>query len=270
MLDIKKIDSIEQLRRLKQQYIEQVTAPLDGMWLTGFVPIANHFGFYKNEMLIGFCCVNQDGYLLQFYVDPGNQIQAASLFELIINKNDLAMGKVNGAFVSTAEAQYLSHCLDNFTSFKVNSLMYQQGDTVTLVHESELEMVSITLDQLSVVVEFAKTNMGAPEEWLTGYFSNLFKRKELYGYWQNNQLVATGEFRMNDKYQIEYVDLGMIVATSERGKGIATNVLKFLINIAQSKGLKPICSTEKDNIGAQKAISRAGLISGNRIVQFDV
>jgi hypothetical protein len=33
--------------------------------------------------------------------------------------------------------------------------------------------------------------------------------------------------------------------------------------------LKPIFSAESTNIGAQKAISRAGFFAGNRIVQFD-
>jgi hypothetical protein len=46
-------------------------------------------------------------------------------------------------------------------------------------------------------------------------------------------------------------------------------VLKYLLGIAESRGLKLICSTEKITIGAQKAINRAGFISANRILQFD-
>lgn len=33
-----------ELQTLKEGYIQQCTAPLDGMWLTGFVPMAAHFG----------------------------------------------------------------------------------------------------------------------------------------------------------------------------------------------------------------------------------
>lgn len=74
---------------------------------------------------------------------------------------------------------------------------------------------------------------------------------------------------MFDEYQTEYADLGMIVAQSQRGKGIATQVLNRLVNSANERGLTPICSTESSNLGAQKAIKRAGLTSQNRIIQIE-
>ncbi len=61
----------------------------------------------------------------------------------------------------------------------------------------------------------------------------------------------------------------MIVAQSQRGKGIATQVLQFLVASANERGLIPICSTESSNLGAQKAIKRAGLVAQNRIVQIE-
>ena len=124
-------------------------------------------------------------------------------------------------------------------------------------------------EQLSEMVDFAKINVGAPEQWLTGYYTNLINRRELFGFWQNGRLLAAGESRGYDEYQTDYADLGVIVDESARGNGLATNVLKQLTIITEDKGLKPILSTEKNNIGAQKAISRAGFFAGNRIVQFD-
>lgn len=268
MIQIKKVESIAQLSELKQQYINQTTAPLDGMWLTGFVPMARHFGFYANEELVGFCCINDDGYLLQFYLCPQHRDQASLLFDSIITRNNAPVGKINGAFVSTAEPQYLSYCLDSFSSFKVNALMYHLGEKTT-VPASSLKLTLVKAEQLTELIEFAKNAIGAPEEWLTGYYTNLINRQELFGLWQEDRLVAAGESRGYDEYQTDYADLGMIVAKSERGKGLATSVLKQLVTITKAKGLKPICSTEKTNIGAQKAIGRAGFFSGNRIIQFD-
>jgi RimJ/RimL family protein N-acetyltransferase len=71
-------------------------------------------------------------------------------------------------------------------------------------------------------------------------------------------------------------DLGVIVSAAHRGKGIATKVIKQLIAYARAKELRsqgakelrPICSTEKGNAGAQKAISRAGFIAHHRIIEF--
>lgn len=269
MIEIKTIESLDKINELKKQYFTQSTAPLDGMWHFGFVPMANHFGFYEDSTLVGYCCVNSEGYLLQFYLSPIAKTQGKELFTLIAQNNSSVVGTVNGAFVSTAEPHYLSLCLDNSASFNVNALMYQQ---ITPPNANKICDIDITLakqDQLVNFVEFAVTNIGAPKEWLLDYFNNLICRQELWGYWKKDQLLATGECRLRDEYQTEFVDLGMIVAKSKRGQGIATRVLNCLVLLANERNLIPICSTERSNLGAQKAIYRAGLEPLHRIVQFD-
>ncbi|WED29703.1 GNAT family N-acetyltransferase [Vibrio sp. DW001] len=269
MLEIKKIGSIDEIRELRAAYFEQTKAPLDGMWHFGFAPMSNHFGFYEDKALVGYCCVNEDGYLLQFYLSPVAKVQATELFTLIAQQNSVDIGEVVGAFVSTAETDYLSLCLDNSSSFTVNALMYCQNTTSKVDQTKWLEMKMANQEQLKSFVEFAIEAIGAPEQWLSGYYDNLIKRQELWGYWIDEKLVASGECRLFDEYQVDFADMGMIVAKSERGKGIATRVLRFLKNRAAEQGLKVMCSTECGNTGAQKAIMRAGLTSSNRIVQFE-
>lgn len=271
MLEIKKNTVTEQLSDLKQQYMELTTAPLDGMWLCGFVPMAKHFGFYEGDTLVGFCCINEEGYLLQFYLCSEFETQASPLLHSILTQNDSPTGKINGAFASTAEPLYLSICLDTFSTFKVSTLMYQLSNRPQKAYKLEpvLQMKVVTIEQLAEAVDFAKKALGAPEKWLTEYFTNLINRQELRGFWKKGQLLATGECRGFDDYQQEYADLGFIVDESQRGKGLGTQVLRHLICVAVKKGLQPICSTEKTNIGAQKAMSRAGLFASNRIIQLN-
>ena len=270
MIQIKNIESLELLNELKQQYMEQTTSPLDGMWMVGFVPMANHYGFYDNGKIIGFFCINEDGYLLQFHVVPEKQNMASVLFNSVLTPKDLSVDNIKGAFASTAEPHYLSLCLDNFPQVKAHTLMYKAIKEEKKVEQAKIQMEIVQPAQLEEAVEFAKTAIGAPEEWLTGYFSNLINREELHGYRKAGSLVATGECRGFDQYQTEYADLGFIVGQSERGEGLGTKIFKYLVTLAETKGLKPICSTEITNIGAQKAISRAGLFAGNRIIKFDV
>jgi len=268
MLTIKKIEETVQLDALKLQYLNSTTAALDGMWLCGFLPMAAHFGFYENEILVGYCAINADGYLLQFHLDPQSQLQASELFTLIIEQNSTVIGEVQGAFVSTAEPLYLSLCLDNYANHETNSLMYQQNCAAIPYQGESIEMQIASDVQLSDFVQFAVNAIGAPEEWLTGYYQRLINRQELFGYWEHGKLLASGECRLFDTVQTEYADLGMIVAESERGKGLATQVLNHLVTCAGMKGLTAMCSTEMTNIGAQKAIVRAGFTSCHRIIQF--
>lgn len=269
MIEIKRIDSIETLSALKQKYLEQTVAPLDGMWLLGFVPISQHFGFYEDNQLAGFCCINNEGYLLQFYFSPQYSYQANDLFALIVEQNSSVIGHVKGAFVSTAEPVYLSMCLDNYSSFNVNALMYQLRLNVDNEKQAPLKMLKAMSSQLLEFVEFAKASIGAPEEWVTGYYANLISKGELFGYWEDGQLIASGECRRFDDFQKEYADLGMVVLPSERRKGLGIRVMLFLVAYAQQNQIIPICSTEKTNIGAQKAISKVGFVSDHRIIQFE-
>ena len=269
MLDIKKISTLSDLSELKTAYFAESTAPLDGMWHFGFVPMSDHFGFYENGNLVGYCVLNGEGYLLQFYLAPTASTHIDDLFTLIVENNSSVIGKVKGAFVSTAEPQYLSLCVDTTESFKVNAMMYRQRPTAVANNIENIEMTLATEEQLEQFVKFASSAIGAPKEWLTGYYGNLITRQELWGYWESDDILATGECRKFDEHQTQFADLGMIVAQEERGKGLATRVIHFLKQHANSQGLEAMCSTESSNIGAQKAITRAGLSSKHRILQFD-
>ena len=269
MMQTRKVDSIEQLGELKAQYMDQTIGPLDGMWLCGFVPMATHFGFYDDDQLVGFCCLNEEGYLLQFFLCTEYQARSTEVFATLLENNDSAVGQVKGAFVSTAEPQFLSLCLDSFSAFKVNALMYRRDQSSSVASQA-IELKLVDMEQLTETVRFVKSSVDVREQWLSGYLTNLINRQELFGYWQDGGLVATGESRGYDEYQLDYADLGVIVAERERGKGLATRVLRQLVAITEGKDLTPICSTEKTNIGAQKAIGRAGFFAANRIIQFDI
>ena len=167
MLEIKKIAVLSELNELKKEYFEKTTSPLDGMWHFGFVPMSEHFGFYVNNELVGFCCINDDGYLLQFHLETNSDTSAQALFTLIAQQNSKVIGQVKGAFVSTAEPEYMSLCLDNSSVFKVNALMYKQDPKVSNTQKHSIAMAVATEQQLAEYVKFSSTNIGAPEQWLT-------------------------------------------------------------------------------------------------------
>lgn len=266
MLEIRKLETTNTLSILKAEYFNQTTAPLDGMWHFGFVPMAQHFGFYEGEQLIGFCCLNTDGYLLQFYVSQQAITSADELFSLIIQNNSNAIGKIAGAFVSSCDPTFLAMCLDHNSSTSVNALLYC-GIKDNTTQDINLELKQASQDQLVRFVDFAINAIGAPKEWLKGYFGGLIAKQELFGYWKDDQLIATGECRKFAEHQTDYADLGVIVSTDFRGQGIATDVLRALIELTKSQELTPMCSTEKTNVGAQKAIAKAGLVSNHRLLQ---
>ncbi|MEZ9197827.1 GNAT family N-acetyltransferase [Shewanella sp. 10N.286.54.B9] len=270
MLDIQKITELDSLAALKQQYYNQSVSPLDGMWQFGFVPMAQHYAFVEAQQQVGYCCINAEGYMLQFYLSPSAKTNANDLFTLIAQQNSAQIGTVKGAFVSTAEPAFLSLCLDNCSAVCVNSLMYQQaGKAIANNDSNSIELQLASAETLNTLVDFAVAAINAPEQWLTDYYGNLISRKELWYYQKDQQVLATGECRRNDEFQTTTADLGFIVAKECRGQGIAREVLKFLVMQASKMGLLPICSTESTNIAAQKAIANAGLVANHRILTVD-
>lgn len=270
MIEIQKITELDSIAALKQQYYRQTTAPLDGMWQFGFVPMADHFVFIQAQQLVGYCCINTDGYLLQFYLSPSAKANAKGLFTLIAQQHSSEIGTVKGAFVSTAEPAFLSLCLDHAWAVSVHSLMYQLADKAGDNDNSNaIELKLASTKMLDRLVDFAVDTIGAPQQWLNGYYANLISRNELWYYQKGQQVLATGECRTNDQLQTKTADLGMIVAKACRGQGIAREVLKFLVMQSKQKGLLAICSTESSNIAAQRAISNAGLETNHRIVKVD-
>ncbi len=269
---IERIEPTKRLDELKDQYLQQTNAPLDGMWLYGFVPIGEHYGFHDGEELVGFCCVNAQGYLLQFFVSGPYQHRSSEVFASLLGGEGGPCGEIHGAFVSTAEPRFLSLCLDHFPTFEVNALMYER------VHVPDGEgrgvaipsMAAIEESQRAEAVAFAVETLGAPEDWLLGYYTNLIGRGELFGVWDEGRLIAIGENRSREGYRSDCVDLGVIVDPSQRGKGIATEILRRLATMNDQRGSMSICSTERANVAARTAIERAGFFAPHRILQFRV
>lgn len=260
--------SLEELKSLKLDYLTQTTAPLDGMWLCGFLPQSDHFSFRRGDSLLGYCCINREDELLQFYLEQPDDFLARSLLERMIEGKEAP--QVQGAFASTAEPTYLSRCLDAFTSFEVNALMYELNPSRRVLADQNTtwNLLPITREQLPEAMEFCLRSTEVSEDWLAGHCSNLVERAELLGCWWKDSLIGVGENRRFEEVQQGFTDLGVIVAPEHRGKGFATRILQKLIEQALEEGLEPICSTERDNLAAQKAITRAGFFSRNRIIHL--
>ena len=156
MITIQQEHSLEALQTLKTDYLQQTTAALDGMWLTGFVPVAKHYGFYLNSNLVGYCCVNDEGFILQFHLAEDYEAEAASLFALIVANKCDTICEIHGAFTSTAEPQMLSYCADAFTQISVNALMYQfsRKDPSSDAYRNPIALSPIDRNQLEQTVAF--------------------------------------------------------------------------------------------------------------------
>lgn len=254
---------IDALANMKSDYYAALAAPSDGMWST-FASQADHFLLFEDDEAKGFCCVNADRKLLQFHSEPN--YDAGIAFAQAIR--DLSL---TGAFLSTSDPLVMALSMDHQTSLKVHALMYHypktaRPKTATFPEGADFQLLS--KPHLDDAVAFAHETLGASPAWLTSYFSGLTERRELYGLLLDGELIATGECRRSENHPTTS-DVGMVVGKRHRGKGLATNVLLALVQESHCRGDTAICSTELENISAQKAISRAGFVAYHRIIELD-
>ena len=251
-----------QLTPSRKIYLEDTAAPLDGMWEDAFFPTSNHWNIHSDGKLIGYCAVNAEGALLGFHVlDPTFE---AAAFEHCLDTLEIAR-----AFVCTAEPAYLSLCLDKQSRVTVNTIMYEDdpGKAEPSVFPGDSTFRQIEHNEHHIAVKFGVDAIGADRDWLSGYYAERIEKNELYGLWRGEMLLAAGELRISPS-QKDVADVGMIVATPYRKRGIATLVLNQLRYMGRQSGLRLICSTERENIGAQKAILKAGFRATHRILDM--
>ena len=178
------------------------------------------------------------------------------------------------ATVSTIDPAFLSLCLDVQKSVTVHTYLYESHTAVPSDHPQAdgLDFCLVDIAELDRTVAFQQACLGGDKDmsdWLRGYSSNLIEREELFVLCREDEWLGLGEYRRSNS-QEGITDLGMMIAPAHRGQGWATYILTCLRARCTAEGRHAICSTMVDNIGAQKAILRAGFISRHRIMNVSL
>ena len=254
------------LADLKRGCLASQTAPFDGMW-EAFAAMGRHWEIRCAEARAGFFCLNEQGQLLQFHVEERFENCAPEFFAEVIARDE-----VEGAMVSTADPLFLSLCLDVQKQVRVHTFLYRdhRRSELALKNAPEASFDAVQIDELATVAELQRDSLDQdPGDWLMGYLENLIARRELYALRLEGETVGTGEARVSDS-QPPYVDLGVITMRRHRRRGVASEILRRLKQVCYDRELVPICSTTLKNLGAQRAIARAGFVSRHRILEVEL
>lgn len=254
-----KSDNSETIKNLRSQLYQKLTAPIDAMWEQLYIGSSQHYLIENNDSTIGYCCINENGCLLQiFLLDNYNSIMNQIITELINSK------LITSASLSSNEPISFNTCLSLSKGIKTNTFCFEHLNAPRDV-ESILNVELVTTNDIPSVKVFLKEQVGMDDTF--GYTENLVSRKEIFMIKESDVIIATSECRMSD-LQPEIADLGIIVNRDYHGKGIATKVMKMQVNRVLEANRKPICSTTLDNIASLKAIKKSGFYCSNII--FDI
>ena len=247
------------IHNLRSQLYQKLTAPIDVMWEQLYIGSSQHYYIEKNEQTIGYCCINDKGCLLQLFLLTAYNSKVQQVIAALIE-----LKLITSASLSSNEPISFNACLSLSKGVKTNTFCFEHINTPIDI-ESTLNIIQVTTEDVPAIKVFLKEQVGMDDTF--GYTENLVSRKEIYMVKAADIIIATSECRMSDS-QPNTADLGIIVNSDFRGKGIATQIMKMQVNKVLKANRKPICSTTLDNIASQKAIEKAGFYCSNII--FDI
>ena len=242
----------------RAEYLAQLVAPMDDMWAS-FADMAAPHALMVGDAVAGSCSVDEEGQLLRFFVLPRFQQHSTDLLRLALGELGVAR-----MIVCTLDPNYLSSALDVATTVEPHSLLFAP---VTEPDGPGLENLrTAELADHERIVEWQAEEIGASRDFLNDYVRERLERQEMLLLEDGSQLRCVGELR-RDKQQVGIAQVGLIVRGEERGKGIGSRMLSSLVTRSRAQGLAPYCSTEVTNLGARRAIERAGFRARHRVLR---
>ncbi len=257
MLEIKTLERKDYESKYRAAYWRQLTLPQDGMWEV-LAQGAGYSELFWSKNPCGFASVTGQNQLIHFFVMPQYQSEVAEIWQSFLEEKE-----IETALVGSHDPQFFGLCLDRNQVAKVHTLLYHnpkdnRGQKITLSEGEMFEKASQgVLDEL---LSFAQLHSGGSGSWLKDYLSHWVGREAVYCLRNEGRLVAMGELRPSIS-QPGVADIGVIVHGQYRGMGTATRVVSALIHEGQIEERTLIASTEEQNLGAQKTLSRAGMVT---------
>lgn len=255
-----KSDSTDTIAELRVKLYKTLKAPIDAMWELLYIASAQHYTIMNDNTCIGYCCISEEGSLLQIYLEEEYRVNMIQVIKDMIQA-DL----IKSATVSSNEPVAFNACLFHSKSVKTNTYCFEHQNK-SIEADSSLGIELVCEKDIPAMKKFFNEQVGMDDTF--GYTENLVARKELFMLKEADVIIASSERRISDS-QADIADVGFIVNKEYRGRGIATQVMKWQVNKVLELGRKPICSTTIDNIASQKVIERTGFYCSNIIFEIE-
>jgi hypothetical protein len=257
MITLENVISVSDIFDFRKGYYSSLNEKQE-FWLEQQLKSANYYVIKSDSTQVGYCCINGNKELLQFYITEEYMKIAQDIFTFLIKEEIIKF-----AYCSTFDHLLLSLSSDyqrkvsrhsySFRSYIEASSELRGFPNLNFRRASENDLENIT-------------------KYCEDFFENpilLIHRKELFVLYSGNLFLGAGEVESINEFSKPYVDIGMIVSEKYRNKGIASYIVQKLKDYSISNGLIPICGCWYGNYASKRTLEKSGFITKDRILYFE-
>lgn len=249
---------IEDIELFRLEYLESLPKFQD-VFLELMVNKSNCYKLYFDNSPIGYFIVSVDNVLLELFLQNRFASQSAASFDFVVNELN-----ISSVYCKSFDYQLLDCCLANALPYKIIGCLYRDFREKGLQIEPGLSFRYAEISDLPFLLQ-QDDDVFEPKQLLETFIKN----KGIIFLENADSIQGCGFLtKVHPKYN--YYDIGVWVSPHHRGKGNATQIMLYMIDLCLRKQQFPICGCDVNNLASQKMLEKLGFISEYKLIEFEI
>ena len=262
MIELFQVTTLSELQQQRDCYMNELLY-VQELNTEENVQECNYYKIEQNSIWVGYLCVDSNKTLWEFYLVKNAMIHSQKIFKFLIDMN-----YINSAECITYDHIFMSLCLDFKKKSSCSAYVFRDNIDVNypMIKYDNISMRLAKQDDYSSLLEINKIAEG----W-NDFFSDLdeqIRMKEVFVFHSGNELLGAGTCKKTWPCR-NYYDIGMVVASEYRQKGIGTYIILKLKEFCYSNNQIPVCGCWYPNYPSKKTLEKAGFIANHRVIRFE-
>lgn len=247
---------LSDIEGLRKEYLDSLPVFQD-IYLEFIVNEASCYILVEGDNDLAYAIVAEGGLLVEFFVKDKYSARAEDCFSLVIKDLD-----IKSVFCKTFDFSLLDCCLSNNYPYELVGCLFRDFIGSDLRYSGNLDIMLAGDSDLPFLME-QDDEVFEPKERLQEFIKN----KSIYLACIEDTIVGCGFLtRINQGYN--YYDLGVWVNPDYRGKGYATMIMLYMIDICNKINYTPICGCDINNHASRGMLKKLGFISKHKLIEF--
>ncbi|MCX7749042.1 MAG: GNAT family N-acetyltransferase [Clostridia bacterium] len=253
------VQNVNEKSELRKKYLDSLIEPQE-YFLEQFMKDAAIYKFLYNHELAGYCIINEENTILEFYLEKEYIAKKEVIFRHVIK--ELA---IQSAYCKSFDHLFLNICMQYFQFHCIHGFLFRDYSDSCYKEKNAIHDIHARKCLASDVADILSINDGffSGKDEIEHYVDN----NNLILFEKNGSLIGCGLYQrvIDDK---DDFDIGMLVDPKFRKLGYGSYILNYMKELCIKSNFRPICGCGFENAASRKCIENAGFINLHILAKF--